>query len=253
MCAGADWEKMVDNFYTSRNLGLSPGASYVLAIGNNPDVDSGASLPEDIWYGGGVYPWMTGATSLEVVSSSANDTAAGTGMRTILIEGLDTDYLEVSFLVTMNGLTPVVFPQSIYRLHRAVIATAGSLGSNAGTITIRNAGGGTTRATFPPGYGTTRSSSYTVPAGKVLLLTSLTVSINRPTAARDATVSLMIRNPTGAFFLSNEVAVDGNPFYRELFPAAPIPATYDIIMRCPYVSADNTDITAGWTGVLKTV
>lgn len=59
-----------------------PGYRRITALGNNPDVDS-AAVPEDIWSGGGAYPWMTGATSLEIVSSSANDTAAGTGARTV--------------------------------------------------------------------------------------------------------------------------------------------------------------------------
>jgi hypothetical protein len=83
------------DFLQAVGLGQVPGYRRVTAIGNNPDLDT-ATLPEDIWSGGGQYPWMTGATALEVVSDSANDAAAGTGARTVTINGLDINYAEVA-------------------------------------------------------------------------------------------------------------------------------------------------------------
>lgn len=233
-----------------KNAGPVPNADFILGVGQNPNVETGVALPEDIWGGGGIYPWLTGATAIEIVSTSASDSAAGTGMRTIQIDALDINYAPISFTVTLNGLTPVAFPQNIFRLNRAIIATAGSNGTNVGDITIRNTGGGTTRDIIYAGYGVARSSAYTVPAGKTLLLTSLVMSINRPSTVRDCTLALMVRNSSGAFYLANEVSVDGNPFYRELSPAAPVPATTDIVFRCPFVSQTNTNISAGFGGIL---
>lgn len=74
----ASW---LQEFKRAIGFGQVPGYRRITALGNNPDVDTG--IHEDIWTGGGLYPWMTAATSLEIVSDSANDTAAGTGARTV--------------------------------------------------------------------------------------------------------------------------------------------------------------------------
>lgn len=71
-------------------LGMTQGLSLVLKFGRNPDVDTGAS--EDIWNGGGLYtgfPTTGSAEPLGVASSSANDTAAGTGAITASANNLD--------------------------------------------------------------------------------------------------------------------------------------------------------------------
>lgn len=239
------------DYYAAIAAGLIPGITAWTALGHNSDVDTGVGLPADIWEGGGVYPWMTGATSLEILSSSALDAAAGTGARTFAVFALDVNYVEQVFTVTMNGVTPVVFPQSIYRINRVIITSAGSGGVNAGIITIRNAGGGTIRGIIPIGFGISRSSAYTVPAGKSLYITTYTTSINKPSTARDCTISGLIRAPQGHFILTSEVSVDGNPFERNHAPPVRIPAMHDFIFRCTYVSTGNTDITASWSGFVR--
>lgn len=238
------------DFYAQVAQGQIAGVTTWNALGHNPDVDTGT--PEDIWEAGGIYPWMTGATSLEIVSSSALDTAAGTGARTFAVSALDVAFAEVTFVVTLNGITPVAFPQQIYRINRVVIASAGSGGVNAGAITIRDAGGGTVRTLIPAGFGISRSSAYTVPAGKSLYIATYTMSINRPTSVRDCVVAGLIRAPQGHYIITSEIAIDGNPFERHHIPPIRIPATYDFILRCTVVSTDNTDITAAWSGFVRT-
>lgn len=232
------------------NAGYYPGGTQVIVDGHNPDIDI-ASTPEDIWEGGGVYNWMTAATSLEVASSSANDTAAGTGMRTIVVQALTTNYVVVTLTITLNGTTPVPFPQQIYRINRVINGTSGSLGVNAGDITIRDAGGGTVRDLMPAGYGVAKSSAYTVPAGYTLLIASYSQCINRSTATRDVSLSLMVRNPAGAFFLASEIGIDGNPLHRAWSPPIQIPEKFDVIFRCTASSNDNMSVVAGFIGILN--
>lgn len=88
----ASW---LHDFLQAIGFAQVPGYRRVAAIGNNPDLDT-ATLPEEIWTGGGVYPWLTASTALEIVSSSANDTSAGTGARTVTINGLSDAYAEVA-------------------------------------------------------------------------------------------------------------------------------------------------------------
>ncbi len=235
-------------YYADVGFGLIANHRRVTALGNNPDIDAG---PEDVWSGGGLYPWMTGATALEIVSASADDASAGTGARTVLINGLDAAWAEVAQTVTLNGVTAVAIPASLYRINGAVIMSAGTGGVNAGALTIRDAGGGTTRALIPLGYGITRQSQFTVPAGYTLQVISSLFSINRPSTARDATVAVFFQTSTGVVRLPLELSVDGNPYRHDGVPGIIVPEKTDFGFRCTYVSAANTDLTAAWLGIMK--
>ena len=126
----------------------------------------------DIWNTGGVRGWGTSAESLEVLSSSTNDTAAGNGARQVTIYGLDANWEEQETVVTLNGTSAVSVATTFIRTHRALVTQRGSYSSaNDGTITIRIASGGATRLQIPVdgtagGLGRSQSSHYTIPAGK---------------------------------------------------------------------------------------
>lgn len=241
----------VMDYYAGCSMGIVPGTTFVGGLGNNPSIDIG-TVPEDIWSGGGQFPWITTAAALEAVSTSANDAAAGTGLRTMTINGLDSSFNPVTEIVTMNGTTPVALANQFFRINEVRIRTAGSTRVNAGDINIRDVSGGTIRAIVPTGFGLSRSSGYTPPAGYTLLITNYIFCINRPSTQRDATLVARFRDNTGAYFFNaSEVSVDGNPFQRLQTPPAPVPEKTDFIFRCTYASANGTDITAAWTGVLR--
>lgn len=231
-------------------LGLVATDRIVLGLGHNGAV---SSVPADIWPGGGVYPWMAAATSLEILSASAADAAAGTGMRTGTISGLDANYAQISDVLTLNGTTAVALPRQYLRINSLVGATAGSGAINAGQITVRDAGGGTTRCVMEAGYGTARQSQFTVPAGFTLSIQGITLSINRPTSQRDCTVASYVRLFGAPYRLALELSVDGNPFQGSIPPGATFPEKTDFGFRCTYVSQTNTDITAFWQGLLRKV
>lgn len=236
------------NFFADVSYGLH-GLNYrpLSVFGNNPDT----TAPEDIWSLGGNYPWMTAATSLEVVSSSASDSSAGTGARTISISGLNAAFVEVVQTITMNGITPVAVPTQLYRINSVSALTAGSNGTNVGAITVRDAGGGTTRGNIPAGYGTSRQSQFTVPLGYSMIVEQVLLSINRPSSARDATIASYAKPDGAAFRHALEMSVDGNPFNQPIIVSVALPEKTDFGLRCMYTSSPNTDITAAWFGVLK--
>lgn len=239
------------DFYTAVGLNLIPGCRRVTALGNNPDVDL-ATLPEDIWSGGGLYPWMTASTALEIVSTSANDAAAGTGARTVLIQGLDINYLEVSQTITLNGTTPVAIPTALFRINSALIMSAGTGKVNAGDINIRDVVGGTIRAIIPLGYGLTRQSIYTVPAGKTLSIHSQFFNnIRAGGTIRDTTIANFIQSPNGFYRLPLELDVDGNPYRHDGTPGIILPEKTDYAHRVMFTSAANdTNVTSAILGVL---
>lgn len=239
-------------FLQAIGFGAIPGYRRVAALGNNPDVDT-ATVPEDVWSGGGVFPWMTGATSLEMVSTSAADSAAGTGARTVLWQQLDTGYTEFSQSVTLNGLTPVALPRQAFRINAGFMTSAGSGKTNAGNIILRDAGGGTTRAIIPAGYGITRQAIFTVPAGFTLSVNSQVISINRAIGVtRYVTVANYIQSPSGFYRLPLELSVgDMQPYRHDGLPGIILAEKTDYALRCTAVSSDSTDVTAAFLGVLK--
>ena len=237
-------------------LGIVPGCSRVSALGTNPATASGASF----WYGTGPYNWIPSARLLEVVSSSASDTLAGVGVQKILISGLDANYNQISETVSMNGTTPVTTVNQYFRINRAISTQAGSTQVNVGSISIRDTGGGTLRATIPivlagTGIGITSQSAYTVPAGYTLFVESSILSINRNTGntVNNVTVRSWVRSSTGVLVLPLSFSTSSNLPYRHEsgngYPLLAIGEKSDTDFYCTDVS-NAVSVTASWVGTL---
>lgn len=130
-----------------------------------------------------IWPLSTGLNlpavqqQMQVVSTSANDAAAGTGMQQIRIYYLDSLYNEYTTDVTLNGLVPVnTTVSNIYRIQYIRAIATGSSGFAAGDIYVQSVGGATTYNLIATGYGKDRTLIYTVPEGKRLCITSVKVS-----------------------------------------------------------------------------
>lgn len=124
--------------------------------------------------GTGLYQTPTTAQSLEIVSSSANDTSAGSGARTVYVQGLDANFALQSVTATMNGTTPVALSGTWFRVFRIYVVTSGTYGSvsassHAGTITVRNSGAGVSWGQLALdnsfAIGQSMIGAYTVPSG----------------------------------------------------------------------------------------
>jgi hypothetical protein len=143
------------------------GHRVVNVFGYNADVDTAL---ETVWPQGGVLTRPAAALAMTVSSSDANDDAAGTGARTVVIQGLDADYNEVSETVTLDGQTAVTMTVEMIRVNYMYVASAGSNNTAAGVIYV---GTGVVTAGVPAtiynmiavGYNASLTGSYTVPAG----------------------------------------------------------------------------------------
>ena len=158
---------MTEPFELQVARGQIPGHRSVIVFGYNPDVDT---VRVTVWPYTGVLPLAPAALQLKVSSSSASDTAAGTGARTVVVAGLDANYNEISETVTLNGQTAVLTTQSFLHINDAYVATTGSGLSAAGDIYF---GDGVVTAGVPAtvydlikfDYNQRITGSYTVPAG----------------------------------------------------------------------------------------
>jgi hypothetical protein len=161
-------------FYLAVQQGKVPGYSMVNKFGYNSSIGSGAF--ETIWETGDDYPWQSTAVTVDVVSDNTNDDVAGTGARTLRIQGLDGSYNFAEETVDMDGTTTVTTTQTFLRVFRMSVETAGTSGNNIGNISVTYTGGSDVAATITAGNGQTLMTLYTIPAGYTGYLLSMNIS-----------------------------------------------------------------------------
>lgn len=120
------------------------------------------------------------AVAMAAVSASANDAAAGTGMRTGTVFGLNANYDPVMETFTLNGMTQVLSIATMMKLNGGFLATAGSGGVPAGVVSIQNAGATKTYGQLIAGINVIRNGRFTAPAKRPAVVRSLWFS--SPTA-----------------------------------------------------------------------
>lgn len=122
---------------------------------------------------------VTTSDSLEVVSSSVNDTALGTGIRTVGIVYLDASGNWSEFTTALDGTTPV----SLSGISAsAIIAMYGKTGGSAsfstGTVNLRNvASPAIIYEQITPNSNRSQSGRFTCPRGYYVLLDDLHISV----------------------------------------------------------------------------
>lgn len=179
--------------------GQIQGHSSVIVFGYNPDVDTSE---ESVWPDGGTVPHPTVASVLKISSSSTDDASAGTGARTVFIQGLDGSYNVVSETVTLNGQTAVNTTNSYLYVNNFYVVTAGSGGANAGVI---YAGTGTVTSGVPAviydlmavGYNNRTTGHFCVPAGYTGYMTEGLFSSGQASGATSVTGFLKQHGPDG--------------------------------------------------------
>lgn len=158
------------DFITSVKLGHVSGWSYERKFGRNLSVSTTLAPVAPA----ATYWTPIAAASLEILSSSVNDTSAGSGGRKFIVTGLNSSWNEISQEITMNGTTAVAIPTQLIRVYRCYCSESGTYAtmtaaSHQGTITIRLSGGGATvlqvEAVGTMGLGQSLCGCYTVPSG----------------------------------------------------------------------------------------
>ena len=232
--------------------GKVTGFSAVNKFGRNPDVDTANN--EDIWDTGGFYSFPSAAGTVVITSGSANDTSAGTGARTVLIQGLDASFNEQEETITMNGGTGVNSVNTYIRLHRMIVKTAGSTGQNQGRILAKISS--TTVAQISTGFNQTLMAIYTIPAGKTGYLSRLYGAVTPAGAAsgtRGGDLILRIRPENEVFQTKMIIGVSSEGTTLSDFAYdQPLVLAAKTDIRVEYNANDNnTEIHAGFDIILE--
>jgi hypothetical protein len=217
-------ERRSEDFALQVARGQIQGHSAFCQFGINSGVNQAL---ETIWVGGDAYTFPSSATATTISSSNANDTAAGTGARTVLVDGLNASYERVTEVASLNGQTGVTLTNQYLRVNKITILTAGSGGTSAGSIFV---GTGTVATGVPAvvlnrtGSSSNESESgfYSVPAGYTAYITRWTMSSSNNTATEATRFILRVRPVGGVFGYKAVYNIPGNGIY-ECEAAYPLP------------------------------
>jgi hypothetical protein len=154
------------------------------------------SIP--VWENATAYTYITSASTLTLVSTSASDDTVAK----VLISGLDSGFNQISETLQMNGVTGVTTLNSYYRVNSLVLISAGTgQTTNIGVITLKQSSN--VVAQINAGIGKSQSTVYTVPAGNTFYLDLAEVNTsNSYTGSTIVTYKVQaINNTTGVKFV----------------------------------------------------
>lgn len=222
--------------------------------GFNDDVDIGS---ENLWTVGGLYVYPTSAMQMEVVSSSGDDASGGTGIKTVELTYLTSDFTEGSEIITLNGTSTVTtVATNIYRVNNFRAKTVGTGGKAAGNIDVRHRSGSPIYSRISTNMTRARNSAYTVPKDKKLYVTNITFSVGGILKNEAYTVRFTTQakydNVSGEnldFFMPySEVLLEDMPFTKEISIPTGIPAGVDINVLATAYTANCMciSILRGW-------
>jgi len=170
-----------------------------------------------VWENNAAYVFPTVASTMVVSSSSASDTAVS-----VQIFGLDASYNRITEVVALNGTSDVATTKVYWRINNVIT----TVGTAAGTVYVKNAGG-TTYAQIAIGNGKTNMSVFTVPAGYTAYMTQFDAfSSTSVTSGVFATIRALVTSSTG---VSNVVI------------AAPFLNTFAVTRPYPNILVEKVD------------
>lgn len=169
--AGSTESTLVAPWYMQVARGLVPGASQVNIFGYQANVGT-TFIP--VWENATAYPaYPTSAATQYLWSSSSSDTT-----NTILVQGLDGSYNQISETVTLNGTTHVATTKQYLRINNLFVTSATA------PVGVVNIGPSSTLTTvqyaeIAIGAGKSQMAIYTVPNGYTLYLTRAEATSNQ--------------------------------------------------------------------------
>jgi len=221
------------NFYLEVAKGNISDHSIFTLIARNPTV---GIVQEDIWGVGGKLIYPTAGEQWELVSTSVNDTAAGTGARTVTVFYLDDNHVRQEEIVALNGTTAVAMvATNAFRPRSIVVATAGDSDENEGDITLQVSSAGNPRNIALTGNNNDQDCHYTVPAGVTAFPIFVYEEINKN---EDVVIEYQITDGTSQLFRTLFLSSLYQNTNSISFAASPIPLPEKTDVRIRAVSSN---------------
>lgn len=145
------------------------------ASGHNPAVPA---TWETIRISSNVMPYLSGADTFTIISTSAEDdpdkggAVPGTGCHAIVIEGIDGSGDPASETLATNGMALMTSATSYLRVNRWYCTTVGTAGHNVGVMDLKDTTGAVIFLQARATEGSSMAAIWGVPAGKTAIITS---------------------------------------------------------------------------------
>lgn len=216
-------------YFLQVSRGLINGHKRVFKFGYNGLIQN---IEETIWDVGGLYAYPSSAVTMTATSSSG---ATDENVE-VTIQGVDTNYDELSETVTLNASGTATTTGSFLRVYRAFVSGGTA---SAGNITITNSS--TTYAYVSAADQQTLMALWTVPAGYTAYLfqidtTAFTVQNNKV-----ATIRMLTREVNGVFRTQNKFDLFEGSYHLDITCPQPIPEKTDIEFRA-IADSSNADL-----------
>lgn len=241
--------------YTSIARGLSPNKQLFAAYGER--TSSGAETNRIIWPNGVFRLPAASGVQMSLQSTSANDTAAGSNIRSVEIHYLDASLEPQTEVVTLNGTSPVLTTATNIRfIQNMHVKTIGTIAAAAGDITATN--GGNTYSQIATGAVNSASSARMVPANSRLYMMGAVASSISGTSASRSEIRIvssdydneLYNEPLILFPLASIGVQDnaiGNTFYGALnFQAG-------AVVALSHTSNKAATLSGSWFGWIESV
>jgi len=253
---GADGAVHSMSYTSAIAMGHIAGHSSFRGFGQRQTLSAVVS-GDDIWEGTATTcPLPPDAGDLmSIVSTSANDTSAGTGVRSVDIHYLDPSGNSQSIVVATNGLTAVdtgILMRFVQSIHSE---TVGSNGTAVGTISIYKTGSvATVYNVIVPGGNMSLNAARMIPLGKIFYMTNLSVS-----GASNKAISIKLRSTstfedvitTGNFFLFKDVTFAQNSTREKTFRVPLKFPALSVLKATAYSSQAGGDISFNYDGWIE--
>jgi len=207
----------------------------------NPSLDATVGT---IWPKNTPYTFPASATTMMLYSTSVADTT-----QLVLIEGLDSAYVEISEVLTLNGQTGRATTLSYLRINTMTVLSDSPVGNIAVGVGAATAGvPATTYGFIFAGDNASASAVYTVPANWTFRLISGSLSVGGTTGSQVATISFY-SNVGGVRYLTSRIgSVNGFQFFP-YNPSVDVPEKTDIYANGS-MSSNTALVTATFNGYL---
>jgi hypothetical protein len=240
-----DWPSAV-------SFGRAPGYRLHRAYGTNLVV---GTAEVDVWAESGKYPWLPMGTeeTLELTSTDAADTAAGTGAQTVLVEGLSAAYESISEIVSLAGLSPAPTIQKYHRCERLTVSAVGVAATAAGTIRATATPSGSIQETIRIDTNISQGARFTVPVNTLAQIVMFEFGIHKLTGGGAPSVifhaECKFKDSAWLELFREHMdsgVLDTVQFHRPFGPVFPTGADFNIHAQS---TAANTDVRASMLAV----
>ena len=216
-------------YFIQVSRGLVDGHKRLFKFGHNPVIQD---ITETIWDAGGLYVYPSSAVAMTVTSGAG---ATDNGVA-ITVQGLDSNYNEVSEEVTLASTGTATTTQTFLRVYRAFVS-----GSQAITANTTIANGGTTYAQINNGENQTLMALWTVPAGYTAYLLDTKITAFTEQNNKVATINVYARRENGVFRTADKFDVFAAAITQNYKCPIPFPEKTDIEVRAVATSS-NADL-----------